>query len=44
VAGSAVLAACSSNTPNPQNAAGALDTAALRTRNFYGHIKRTSNG
>jgi hypothetical protein len=31
VAGSAVLAACSTKTPNPQNAAGTLDTAALRT-------------
>jgi hypothetical protein len=31
VAGSAVLAACSSKTPSQQSAAGALDTAVLRT-------------
>jgi len=31
VAGSAVFAACSSKTPNMQSAAGAVDTAALRT-------------
>jgi hypothetical protein len=31
VAGSAIFAACSSKTPNTQSAAGAVDTAALRT-------------
>jgi hypothetical protein len=36
MAGSAVLAACSSKTPNPQSAAGALDTAALQTNGAPG--------